>query len=213
MLTAHLLPPQRPTSPARRPAARQRGMVLVVALIVLVLVTLGALAVMRSVDTTTLLTGNLAFQQASLRASDTGVEAAITMLQTKAASVGSVDLNSNDTSNGYFATLQAADSPSASQSWRAFWAANLNANSVSMPVDQFGNTVQYVVHRMCANPQAPASGGQCVTAAGAATTIGNAEEAGQLQLQGTNGRIYYRITVRVTGPRRTESYVQTHVAM
>lgn len=212
MLTAHL-PLSRPASRVGRPASRQRGMVLVVSLIVLVLVTLGALAVMRSVDTATLLTGNLAFQQASLRASDTGVEAAITMLQTKAASVGSVDLNTNDSSNGYFATLQSSDSPAANQSWRAFWTANLNASSVTMPVDQLGNTVQYVVHRMCANAQPPTSGGQCVSAAGTATTVGNAEEAGQLQLQGNNSRIYYRITVRVTGPRRTESYVQTHVAM
>lgn len=212
MLTCCLLLP-RHGSHAHRSAGHQRGMVLVVALIVLVLVTLGALAVMRSVDTTTLLTGNLAFQQASLRASDTGVEAAITMLQTKAASVGSVDLNSNDSSNGYFATLQSTDSPSAGQSWRAFWAANLDSNSVTMPTDQFGNTVQYVVHRLCTNAQAPTAGGQCVSSAGAATTTGNAEEAGQLQLQGSNSRIYYRITVRVTGPRRTESYVQTHVAM
>ena len=41
---------------------------------------------------------------------------------------------------------------------------------------------------------------------------GNPDEPNAVPLNGTS-QIYYRITVRVLGPRRTESYVQVHVAM
>lgn len=199
----------RRSSPTLRHQAQQ-GMVLLVALIVLVLVTLGGLALMRSVDTATLVAGNLAFQQAATRASDRGVENAITMLAGKAVGGGTA-LNSDDPGAGYFATLTSANSPSGTQSWRAYWQASLAANAVEIDAG-FGNRAQYVVHRMCAAAGAPSIAG-CVASPGQATTTGNAEEAGQIQLQGNNNRVYYRITVRVEGPRRTESYVQAHVAM
>lgn len=191
----------------RRP---QQGLVLVIALIVLVLVSLGGVALMRSVDTATLVAGNLAFQQAATRASDTGVERAIAVLQQKA-SDGSLD--SNDTTNGYLATMRSTDSPATGQSWQAFWNSNLSGSAFDMGTDQFGNQVFFVIHRLCANASPPSSGGQCVTSPSTTTATGNSEEAGQIQLQGSSGRVYYRITVRVAGPRRTESYVQSHVSM
>src|SRR4051794_23448571 len=88
----------------------QQGVVLLVALIVLVAITMAGIALIRSVDTTTLLAGNLAFQQAAVHASDTGVEKAIAVLQQKSTD-GTLD--SNDTSNGYFASLRSTDSPAA----------------------------------------------------------------------------------------------------
>jgi Tfp pilus assembly protein PilX len=196
-------------SPGHR--GRQSGLVLVIALIVLVLLSLGALSLMRSVDTATLVAGNLAFQQSATRASDTGVEAAIAVLALKA--VNPSDLNDNDPTNGYVATMRSTDSPAAGQSWQSFWQSNLNDSSFTMPVDQFGNTVQYVIHRLCANTLPPSSGGQCVSSPSTTVASGNSEEAGQIQLQGSSSRVYYRITVRVSGPRRTESYVQSHVSL
>lgn len=187
---------------------RQQGMVLVMALIVLVLVSLSGLALMRSVDTTTLVAGNLAFQQAATRASDTGVERAIANVLTPKA-VADL-LNANDTSNGYFATLA---NPSPTQTWQAFWQASLDANSVDMGEDQFGNQVKFVIHRLCANALPPSAGGQCVASPNASAATGNSEEANAIQLQGGSNKVYYRITVRVSGPRRTESYVQAHVSM
>ncbi len=196
---------------ARQPhRRRQDGLVLVIALIVLVLVSLGSLALMRSVDTTTLVAGNLAFQQATTRTSDTGVERAIDILSQKA-----IDgtLNTTDTSNGYIATMTATDSPSSGQSWQAFWQSSLEASSVNMGDDGFGNQVKFVIHRLCANALPPSAGGQCVYSPNASAATGNGEEAGGVALSGGTSKVYYRITVRVTGPRRTETYVQAHVAM
>lgn len=58
-------------TPNRTPH-KQRGVVLLIALIILVAMTLAGIGMMRSVDTGNLISGNLAFRQATLNASDAG---------------------------------------------------------------------------------------------------------------------------------------------
>lgn len=198
------------STPARLGRAAQQGMVLLVALVVLVAIMVAGIAMMRSVDTATLVSGNLAFQQAATYAADKGIEQALAMIRDKQ-TAGTLD--SNDPSNGYYASLRSTDSPSGTQNWQSFWDATYDTtNSVVLPTDQFQNTVSYVVHRQCANPKPPGSGGLCTASPAVTKTSGNAQEAGEVELQAAS-QIYYRITVRVSGPRRTESYVQSHVAM
>jgi hypothetical protein len=105
-------------------------------------------------------------------------------------------------------------------SWQAFWEQKYATAAVSAFPDQangqkgtdaFGNEVYYVVHRLCLNSAAPGSNGKCVASPAVTKSTGNADEPG-LQLNAAS-QIYYRITVRVAGPRGTESYVQTIVAM
>ena len=62
----------------------QEGVVLLISLIVLVAMTLAAIALVRSVDTTNIIAGNLAFQQAATNAGDLGSEQAIDWIQTQA---------------------------------------------------------------------------------------------------------------------------------
>jgi len=56
--------------------SRVRGAVLFIALIVLVAMSLAGIAIMRSVDTATLIAGNLAFKQGTMHSSDNGIEQA-----------------------------------------------------------------------------------------------------------------------------------------
>lgn len=200
---------KRQTTLAHLRRAGQQGMVLLVALVVLVAIMIAGIAMMRSVDTATLVAGNLAFEQAATNAADKGVEQAIAMLQAKSASNA---LDNNDPTSGYFASLRSSDNPSAGQSWQQFWDANLAAAAYDAGTDQFGNHIYYVVHRQCANAMPPGAGGQCVASPAVTTATGNSQEAGEIELQAAS-QIYYRITVRVSGPRRTESYVQSFVAM
>lgn len=62
--------------------SRQRGVALVTALVVLVAMILGGIALARSVDTGNLVAGNVTFRQSSLQVTDLGVEAAVSRLQT-----------------------------------------------------------------------------------------------------------------------------------
>ena len=196
-------------SPARLARQAQQGMVLLVALIVLVAIMIAGIAMVRSVDTATLVSGNLAFQQSATYAADKGFEAALVMLRQK-----QVDgkLDDNDASNGYYASLRSTDSPASGQSWQEFWSATLASASYDTGTDQFKNHIYFVVHRQCANSKPPGSGGLCVASPAITKSNGNAQEAGEVELQAAS-QIYYRITVRVSGPRRTESYVQSHVAL
>ena len=66
--------------PARSMRASQQGVVLLVALVVLVALTVAGVAMMRSVDTATLVTGNLAFEEVATQAADQGIQAAMDLL-------------------------------------------------------------------------------------------------------------------------------------
>lgn len=199
---------KRRTTPSRLRRAGQRGVVLVVALVVLVAITVAGLSMIRSVDTATLVAGNLAFQQAATHAADKGVERALQMLQQKSADN---TLNGNDPTNGYFATLAGTDSPAPGQSWPEFWKATLASSAVDAGEDQFNNRIYFVVHRQCATAAPPSLGGFC-TASPAVMDRRGGQGIDDPSFDVATA-VYYRITVRVTGPRRTESYVQSYVAL
>ena len=76
----------------------QRGVVLLIALIMLVAMTLAGIGMMRSVDTGSVIAGNMAFKQATLNASDAGTSAGFNALVAVANSNNTLDkaiLNSN----------------------------------------------------------------------------------------------------------------------
>ena len=76
----------------RLPTPRsQRGTMLIIALIVLVAMTLAGIATMRSVDTATIMAGNLAFRQSALNAADQGIQTAFTNLKGLSATTLNVD--------------------------------------------------------------------------------------------------------------------------
>lgn len=192
----------------RRARSGQRGLVLIVALVVLVAITIAGAAMMRSVDTSTLVAGNLAFQQAATHAADKGVEQAFAMLKQKAADK---TLHESDTSNGYFATRTEADNPREGKSWQQFWQDTLAAHARDAGEDQFKNHLYYVVHRECALAK-PAADAQCVASPANTGGRNNSQRINPFNYRAATS-VYYRITVRVVGPRRTESYVQSYVAM
>lgn len=189
---------------------RERGVVLAIALVVLVAMTLAALAMMRSVDTNNLIAGNLAFQQSATHSGDAGVEAAITWLESVN---GTTTLNNNDTTNAYIANgSTAANSPIAGQSWDDYWNAALGSRQKTLAEDSAHNTVSYVIDRMCNNVGGKTSGAACIASPVVTAATGNSEESGEVQLTATSV-VYYRITVRVQGPRNTVSYIQAMVSL
>ena len=57
-------------------AGRQQGVVLIISLVVLVAMSIAAIALMRSADIATRIAGNLAFRQSGAQAADLGMEVA-----------------------------------------------------------------------------------------------------------------------------------------
>jgi type IV pilus assembly protein PilX len=196
---------------------RQQGVVLFIALIVLVAMTLAGIALVRSVDTSNVIAGNLAFRQSATHSGDAGIEAAIAWLS--ANNTGSTLFN-GDSANGYVAFRQDPGidpNTGLTETWDHFWTTSLavaNPSSiVTLATDGSGNTVSYIIHRLCAaNGDPNATATACVTNLNQSNVQGSSKGAGVIALQGST-QVYYRITARIAGPKNTVSYVQSIILM
>jgi len=211
-------PPLRRIASTGNGRRRQRGVVLVVALLVMVAMALAAIAMMRSTDTATVFSGNLAFTRASMAAVDRSVEQAVHALF-DAALVS--DKTSNNLAQNYYAMVKLNADGSIPEipavlaepfSASAFAAAGLSATLV--PVDEAGNKSYYVIERMCRHTAADDPlPGRVGLAVGSNCNLSSAAfgaDAGTQHYTGLvrPGDAFYRVTVRVEGPRDTVGYAQ-----
>lgn len=194
----------------RLAARAQRGVILFIALIVLVAMSLAGIALMRSVDTNVLIAGNLAFRQATSNMADVGIEAARGWL-----TANTDFLNSDQPGGftGYWANLQTgitnflATTPSSPADFD--WS---TAQTVASPDPAY--EIAYVIHRMCntAGPPNDSATGcmRIAVGSGAGGSTGSSQGQVNYGTQGLPGIsvTYFRVTVRVAGPRNTYSYVQ-----
>jgi len=196
---------------------RQQGLVLFIALIALVVMSLAAVALIRSVDTNTIIAGNLAFKQSAVTSSDRGTETALAWINAQA-SASTIALNSNMASNGYYATYLSPnlDDPSVLKSnstWSDSSSAVATGTDIKAGVESgTGNNIRYIVQRMC-HDAAPPTASQCLFGATETGTgsrgVKDATQAGA-KVDSAQSPMY-RVTVRVTGVKNTVSYAQTFV--
>jgi type IV pilus assembly protein PilX len=191
--------------------SRQSGVILIVALIVLAAMTLAGIALIRSTSTGNRVAGNLAFQQSATLSADTGVEAAIAWLELNKAG-STLHQNSVTQTDGYVASR--SQDPTGTQSWDTWWTTNaVNTGYMhTMATDAAGNTVRYIINRLCNAGGDPASGIGCAVAPAVVGSEGNSKGSGVLPVKLPTQQ-YYRITARVDGPRNTVSFVQVVVAL
>jgi Tfp pilus assembly protein PilX len=199
-----LAPPRSPL-----PHARQRGVTLFISLIVLVAMTLAAIAMMRSVDTATVVAGNIGFRQSAVNAADQGVQAAFGWL---GANIAGAAISNDNAAQGYFSSVPAGETPD----WylnSAVWPSSPNPNVLAM--DASGNTVSYLVHRLCpvpnCAPNATCGGVTNVCGQTLSTTAISGEGVDQSapNFFTTPPQTHYRITVRSVAPRNSVAYIQT----
>ncbi len=208
----------------RRMRATCRGAGLVVSLVVLVVMSLGALALVRAVASGLLVAGNFAFREAAVLAAESGSESAISWLSERAATS---ELLSDQPEAGYYASLpvglslsgQSNNSTSATIDWdddqcaartgiRCFTAVP------ALPIDAAGHRVRYVIHRLCRTAgSSDAAANSCLlfrSAQGGSSNRGQLSYGASKRFQSSD-TVYYRITVHVRGPRNTTAFVQTLV--
>lgn len=182
----------------------QRGIVLVIALIVMVALSLAGIALMRSVDTSTAVVGNLAFTQASTLPANLAVEEAV-------AALFEDDLipnvNQDLPAQNYYATRQNGEDP---RGIPEVLTTKTKASALARVLNGgYGNEVRYVVERMCA-PGIPVTPSRADLVkhcdmlppkpSGTTTMETDKIELPRIPL--------YRLTVRVDGPRNTVSFLQ-----
>jgi Tfp pilus assembly protein PilX len=218
-----------PAAPRRQV---QRGLSLLFALMALVVLGFAAVALTRSVDTGTLIMGNLGFKQDTLASSSTGAEQAIAWLQTQLASPTTAEaLNSDINTHGYYAAaLDKVDvtgnrTSSSNKLAVVNWDGDCNGLAsgsyesceyvpYTEPDKINGNKVQWLITRLCDKSGEPPSGtNPCIRPPTSSTNTSS--DRGELQPGGRISRAiaspYYRIVVRIQGPRNTVSYTESLV--
>lgn len=190
-----------------RPPQRERGVVLMIALIVLVALTLAGLSMVRTVDTGSVISGNLGFRQAAVQATDAAVEqaySAITTIYKLAPDTPVpniyVPFRANLATDTVGVPLNAAATPVDLTIAAAVPVANLPT----------GYAAWYYVERLCVGTAAIGSDTdklqtQCITER--ATNLSDSKKYPGGSFFGTL-KTNYRVTVQVSGPRNTVSLAQ-----
>ena len=191
---------------------RQSGVVLFVALIVMVAMSLAAIALIRSVDTTNAIVGNLAFRLASILPANASIEQAASALF-KDADIGNVDhiidKDNNLPAENYLACRQGLPlCPGPPEDARGVPAVLQKKSTALTLAKKFDapdsdTHVTYLIERMCLAAGPPTTGNcDLVPPKGnPGDTIGDSNSGGV-------SIPYYRVTVRVDGPKNTASFVQ-----
>jgi Tfp pilus assembly protein PilX len=190
------------------PRSGQRGTILIIALIVLVAMTLAGIATMRSVDTATILAGNIGLRQATSNAADQGIQAGINWLVANLPNAAV--LNNDIPAAGYNSNVAVVE-----PDWNdpANWAGAAQVNGGTS--DAGGNTVSFLIHRMCSIKNCGPTA-TCGVPNTCASTLSNAtlSQQGVDQTRPTDSHAsvpayHYRITAKAVGPRNSITIVQT----
>lgn len=176
-----------PSSPRRR---GQRGVTMLVVLVLLSVMLLGGLAFARMAEIGTLASGNSAYREASLQASEVGLGEAF-------AAVRNLASEDSNLAGWYWSTMQASD---ANGLPTIDWSA-----ARELTVGPY--TVRYVVERLCNTAPVTNTLQQCLVKQVPQT---ESNRAGQEAIDPPNSR-QFRATVRVDGPKDTQTWIQSLV--
>ncbi|MGG7606707.1 hypothetical protein [Massilia sp. BKSP1R2A-1] len=178
------------------PRVRQLGIALPVMLIMLLILLVSSIYLLRSSNSTTLTAANLAYDAQLARANDFGLHAGFNWLS-QTATLNRAALNSNIGAQGYRATMNTRLSVRSTEFWDG-------SRSVA---DGRGNTIRYVIHRMCTMAEPTnAPNNYCVRTTANPAALGNAVGVGNSMK--TDGALFdgvpqthFVITARIDGPR------------
>lgn len=201
---------------------KQQGVALPVALILSVVMMVGAVYLARSATSSSVQVTNLAYQRSLTRAADMGLFIASNWLgPTHDNFATKQTLNGDVPAQGYVASYSFTPPPPLTQPLTpddgAFWNGSVTVSNI----DGAGTDVQYIIHRLCSIKDAPtAVGNQCIkSVAGNAGTnpsgagAGTSLDVGSGEAYNLPPFIHYLVTSRVTNGKRGTSVTNQLVVM
>lgn len=202
----------------------QQGVVLLTVLIALVAISLAAMSLIRTVDTGTMIAGNLAFKQGGTQSADTGTEAATVWME----ATGSTTLQSAVGGAAFYSPTRllcdytGKETPSTADdvNWSgggggcgSLIPADVPLHGAPAPSLPPGYAGKYVVVRMCDTMGAPVDA-NCERYVDPNKSPGTSKNVVDYQVPlSPPPRPYYLVTTRIEGPRNTVSYVQAAVVL
>ncbi|MGR4868653.1 hypothetical protein ACIPRI_07260 [Variovorax sp. LARHSF232] len=195
-------------TPIRR--SRERGVVLIFCLIVLVILLSGGVAVIRSTNSSLFSAGNLAFKRDLLNQGEQAVAHVLALFQGTGGLASSSSTQSDNISLNYRASQLATNSQGIPTAMlgndETFGAVGVTTNDLTSENSNVASDdvqIRYLIDRMCSAAGVPSSN-NCVQAQ-SAPTGGTAGTGGPAVTTAS----VYRVTIRVTGPRSTQVFMQT----
>jgi type IV pilus assembly protein PilX len=187
-------------------AARQRGVVLIFSLIVLLILAIGAVALLRSVNSSLLSAGNLAFHRDLVNQGEQAVSNVMTEFKTNGPPLGGATTASMQAAN-YSATTLPTNAQGVPLVLLDNTAFPVIATAADIPGRTSDVTIRYIIDRLCtASPiTVIATSSACVQSTGLPTG-GTANRNTALAAPSAT---VYRISVRVNGPRGTQAFLQS----
>jgi Tfp pilus assembly protein PilX len=188
--------------------SRQRGVVLIFSLIILLILTIGAVALMRSMNNSLFGAGNLAFRRDLVNQSEQAIANVLVEFKTGGALVGLTTANVQ--ASNYSATIlptNAQGVPTALLDNGVFGTVGTAANDITGATPDV--QIRYVIDRLCAAGTVlptPTACVQSISSPPGGTALPNAPVTAP-------SATVYRLSVRVSGPRSTQVFLQTTFSM
>lgn len=213
----------------------QTGLVLFFALLALAVMSIAAVALIRSVDTNALLSGNMVYRQSASTASNVALEG---IAENIAKNVPLAVSTVHHPALGYYANCSRFDTqPNAlvcdgSRLTTMEWN---NDNSSLVPSqtdgnaeihngkDRQGNEIRYVIERMCNYSEAEinagigiSDGSRCMMASSPSNGQNCSHNVANLELFqrciASSDTPLYRVTLRIAGPKNTLTFMQSFIS-
>jgi type IV pilus assembly protein PilX len=189
------------------PRSRQRGVVLIFALIVLLILTIGAVALMRSMHSSLFSAGNLAFRRDLTNQGEQAVANVMAEFQPGGILSTSGVTDSDLISANYKSFTLPSDTnpqgvPNALLNDTTFLTVGQTSNDITGRSADV--TIRYVIDRLCNVTGVPSSA-NCVQSTGTPTGGTHNRNTAVAPPSAT----VYRLSVRVSGPRSTQVFLQT----
>jgi type IV pilus assembly protein PilX len=189
---------------------KQSGVVLIVTLIALVVIMIASIALIRSTESNNLIAGSIGFKRDMVNQA----ERAIPVIRTRflAGALNTESSRSTSLTNANYSAIKLATNDSGiptilmnTSTFDSTYTANNITDSVS------GVTIRYVVDRQCFTTTF--SEANCMLGDSDKSDDGGSGDQGQEgKLKGSKPAIY-RISMRVSGPKNVETFVQSTFAI
>ena len=201
-----------------RPPRRQRGTVLLFGLIAMTLLLLSAVALVRSFNASQFNAGNLAFKRDLTNQAERVWPVVLAAMQTGALSTPDKRKDHLKASNYSASTLQQIHSPSIPEALLddgTFNTVGDPGKDIDVP-DQ-AVKIRYMIDRLCSTTGLDSALGadKCTVVDSGAAVGGDAKNVIRAEDGSAGGagalpkQVVYRLSIRVTGPRNTQSFYQT----
>lgn len=205
------LPMPRRRLPARA-APAQRGVIMLVTLLALVIMLVGAVALVRSFNSSLFMAGNLAFKRDLVNQAERASAVVLARLDTGGLNTRAARAASSVALNYSAAMLPTNDQgiPLALLNGVTFATVASAANDIVVAGQ--GVTVRYIVDRLCnaVGNEVALGTANCTVGPTPDARGGSASDINVATLQ---PQVLYRVSIRVDGPRNTQAFFQTTIAL